>query len=75
MIKARVRETGQVIYVVFHDRIRTTDGETEVWRDLRGYNLYKTGALDFQNIDSSNLRTWYTFPLFVSSLISFKSIF
>ena len=53
MIKARVRETGQVIYVVFHGRIRTIDGETEVWRDLRGHNLYKTGALDFQNLDSS----------------------
>lgn len=53
MIKARVRETGQVICVVFHDRIRTIDGETEIWRDLRGHNLYKTGALDFQNLDSS----------------------
>lgn len=53
MIKVKVRETGQVICVVFHDRIRTIDGETEVWRDLRGHNLYKTSALDFQNLDSS----------------------
>lgn len=53
MVKVRVKETGQVIDVVFHDIVRTIGGETEIWRDLRSQNLYKRDALDFQNLDYS----------------------
>lgn len=53
MVKVRVKETGQVIDVVFHDIVRTIGGETEIWRDLRSQNLYRRDALDFQNLDYS----------------------
>jgi len=53
MIKARIIETGQVIHVVFHDHVRTMDGETEIWRDLKSHNLYRSKDLDFNNLTSS----------------------
>lgn len=53
MIKARIIETGRVIHVVFHDHVRTMDGETEIWRDLKSHNLYRSQDLDFNNLTSS----------------------